>query len=60
MEIREKRKVAKHVKIDQTLIKEGTPQLSGEIEILEGLLSWRRTILPLTWSLTKGWLTTIY
>ncbi len=39
MEIREKRKVASHVKIDQTLIKEGTAQLSGEIEILEGWLA---------------------
>lgn len=39
MENREKRKVARHVKIDQTLIKEGTAQLSGEIEILEGWLA---------------------
>ncbi len=39
MEICEKRKAARHVKIDHTLIKEGTAQLSSEIEILEGWLA---------------------
>lgn len=39
MEISEKRKAARHVKIDHSLIKEGTSQLSSEIEILEGWLA---------------------
>ncbi len=39
MEISEKRKAARLVKIDRTLIEEGTAQLSIEIEILEGWLA---------------------
>ena len=36
MEIREKRKAARHVEIDQALIQQGSAQLSSEVEILEG------------------------
>ncbi len=39
MEISEKRKATRHVKIDHTLIEDGTAQLSSEIEILEGWLA---------------------
>lgn len=39
MEISEKRKAIRHVKIDHTLIQEGTAQLSSEVEILEGWLA---------------------